>query len=139
MSKWEVMYLLIGIRQYMVAGGVIIGDGVLIASNVQILSIDHNYSNWEYPIVCQKVIKEQVIIEDACWIGVNAVILPGIKIGKGAIIGANAVVTKDVEPFSIVGGVPAKFIKFRFSQEVIDVAIKKDYKYKSSILFMNKK
>jgi maltose O-acetyltransferase len=56
---------------------------------------------------------KKVIIEDDVWIGRNAIIMPGIRIGKGSIIGAGSVVTKDVEPFSVVGGVPAKLIKKR--------------------------
>ena len=54
------------------------------------------------------------------WIGNNAIIKYGIKIGDGAIIGSGAMVTKDVEPYSIVGGVPAKIIKYRFTQEQIE-------------------
>ncbi|MGQ0827064.1 MAG: CatB-related O-acetyltransferase [Bacteroidota bacterium] len=54
------------------------------------------------------------------WVGNNAIIKYGVKIGDGAIIGAGAVVTKDVEPYSIVGGVPAKIIKYRFSQDQIE-------------------
>ncbi len=54
------------------------------------------------------------------WIGNNAIIKYGVKIGDGAIIGSGAVVTKDVEPYSIVGGVPAKIIKYRFSQDQIE-------------------
>ena len=53
------------------------------------------------------------------WIGANSVIMPGVKIGNGAIIGANAVVTKDVPDYAIVGGVPAKVIKYRFNENVI--------------------
>ncbi|MBR1807885.1 MAG: CatB-related O-acetyltransferase [Paludibacteraceae bacterium] len=53
------------------------------------------------------------------WIGCNSTILRGIKIGDGAIIGANAVVTKDVPPYAIVAGVPAKVIKYRFSKEIV--------------------
>lgn len=54
------------------------------------------------------------------WIGCNAVIIEGIKIGNGAIVGAGAVVTKDVEPYSVVGGVPAKHIKYRFNKSIIE-------------------
>jgi len=55
----------------------------------------------------------QVIIEDDVWLGRNAIVMPGIKIGRGSIIGAGSVVTKDVEPFSVMGGVPATLIKKR--------------------------
>jgi len=54
------------------------------------------------------------------WIGTNAIILDGVKIGTGAIIGAGAVVTKDVEPYAIVGGIPAKLIRYRFDREQIN-------------------
>jgi virginiamycin A acetyltransferase len=60
-----------------------------------------------------------VIINDDVWIGQNAIILPGLTIGKGAIIGAGAVVTRDIEPYSIAVGVPAKIVTKRFSDEVI--------------------
>jgi virginiamycin A acetyltransferase len=58
------------------------------------------------------------------WIGFNSIIMPGIKIGDGAIIGANSTVTKSVEPYSIVGGNPAKEIKKRFSKERIELLLK---------------
>lgn len=60
----------------------------------------------------------KVQIRDDVWIGQNCIVMEGISIGTGAIIGAGAVVTKNVEPFSIVGGVPAKFIRFRHSEEI---------------------
>ncbi|BCS80373.1 CatB-related O-acetyltransferase [Anaerocellum diazotrophicum] len=62
--------------------------------------------------------KEVPIIGNDVWIGANAIILRGVKIGDGAVIGAGAVVTKDVEPYSIVGGVPARLIKWRFPPEI---------------------
>lgn len=65
-----------------------------------------------------------VTIGNDVWICANAVIADGVKIGDGAIIGANSVVTSDVEPYSIVGGVPAKFIRFRFEKNEIDFLIK---------------
>lgn len=63
---------------------------------------------------------KKVIIGNDVWIGSHALILGGVKIGDGAVIGAGAVVTKDVPPYAIVGGVPASIIRFRFSQEIID-------------------
>lgn len=64
--------------------------------------------------------KGDIIIENDVWIGYESVIMPGIHIGNGAIIGTRAVVTKDVEPYTIVGGVPAKPIKKRFNDETIE-------------------
>ena len=64
--------------------------------------------------------KGDIVIGNDVWIGYDAVIMAGVKIGDGAIIGTRAVVTKDVEPYSIVGGVPAKEIRKRFSPDVIE-------------------
>jgi len=83
----------------------IIGNHVAIASEVMIYNSEHaiNDSNFS-------AISAPVIIEDYVFIGPRAIILPGVKIGKGAVVGAGAVVTKDIPPFAIVGGVPAKII-----------------------------
>lgn len=62
----------------------------------------------------------KTIIGNDVWIGHNAVVIGGVTVGDGAVIGAGAVVTKDVPPYAIVGGVPAKIIKYRFPQEIID-------------------
>ena len=66
----------------------------------------------------EAVSKGDIIISDDVWIGENAIILSGVHIGQGAVIAAGAVVTKDVPPYAIVGGVPAKVMKYRFSQDV---------------------
>eukprot|EP00388_Colpodella_angusta_P002936 GDKJ01010433.1.p5 GENE.GDKJ01010433.1~~GDKJ01010433.1.p5 ORF type:complete len:225 (+),score=-6.15 GDKJ01010433.1:1187-1861(+) len=68
--------------------------------------------------------KGRIVIEDEVWIGFGATILSGVKIGKGAIIAAGTVVTKDVAPYSIVGGNPQKLIRFRFEKDVIEELMK---------------
>jgi acetyltransferase-like isoleucine patch superfamily enzyme len=77
---------------------------------VIIFSSQHRYNIEGVPILFQGHEKKRVSIGKDVWIGANAVILPGVTIGDGAIIGAGAVVTGDVEPYSIVGGVPARKI-----------------------------
>lgn len=67
---------------------------------------------------------KQIVIGNDVWIGANALILDGVKIGDGAIIGANSIVNKDIEPYSIVGGIPSKLIKYRFNQEEIEFLLK---------------
>lgn len=94
-------------------GEIFIGNDVLVAQNVVLRAADHEFHD------ITKSIKEQghrggrIVIEDHCWIGANAVITRDVTVGNHSIVGAGAVVTKDVAPFSVVGGVPAKFIKMR--------------------------
>ncbi|MBI1287882.1 MAG: acyltransferase [Flavobacteriales bacterium] len=91
-----------------------IGDHVMIAPGVAIISTSHDYQRVDIPMALQGKLQERkVIVENDVWIGRNAIIMPGLKIGRGSIIGAGAVVTKNVEPFSVVGGVPAKTIRTR--------------------------
>ena len=71
--------------------------------------------------------KGDIVVKDDVWIGTNVTILSGVTIGQGAIIGAGAVVTKDVPPYAIVAGNPAKVVKYRFEQEVIDKLLKFDF------------
>lgn len=68
--------------------------------------------------------KGKIVIENDVWIGANAMILSGVKIGNGAVVAAGSVVTKDVPPYAIVGGVPAKIIRYRFSRDEIDTLLK---------------
>jgi acetyltransferase-like isoleucine patch superfamily enzyme len=70
--------------------------------------------------------KGDIVVGDDVWIGTNAIICSGVKIGQGAIVAAGAVVTKDVEPYAIVGGNPAKVIKYRFDEELREKLIKID-------------
>ena len=91
-------------------GKIIIGNNVLIGPNVVIRSNNHQHIDASIPIKEQGMTKGEIIIKDNVWISSNCVILPNCTIGEGAIVAAGAVVTKDVEPFSIVGGIPAKII-----------------------------
>lgn len=94
--------------------GATIGNFVMIAPNVSILNSTHKYEQVDIPMIEQgEEINLNPVIEDDVWIGRNVVIMPNIKIGKGSIVGSGAVVTKNLEPYSIVGGVPAKLIKKR--------------------------
>ena len=74
----------------------------------------------EYHGVEDRFGKRGVVIGSDVWIGMEAMILPGIKIGDGAVIGARSVVTKDVPPYAVVAGNPARLIKFRFPEDVVD-------------------
>lgn len=73
------------------------------------------------------VSKGNIIVDDDVWIGFRSTILSGVHIGQGAIVAAGSVVTKDVPPYAIVGGVPAKVLKYRFSHELIAELLKVDY------------
>ena len=85
-----------------------IGDHVDIASEVMIYNAQHDVDSEDF-----HAISSPIIIGNYVFIGPRAIILPGVKIGEGAVIAAGAVVTKDVAPYSIVGGVPAKVIRER--------------------------
>ena len=96
-----------------VRGKIKIGNNVIFGPHVSIFSENHNYQNINIPIKDQGASRIGVIIEDDCWIGSNTIILDGVNIGKGSIIAAGSVVTKDVIPNSIIGGIPGKLIKMR--------------------------
>ncbi len=101
---------------------VTIGNYVMIAHDVSIIGADHNFRVPGVPMVFAGREKlPETIIGDDVWIGAKAIIKVGVKIGNGAIIAAGAVVTKDVEPYSIYGGVPAKKIRDRFIPSEIDI------------------
>lgn len=114
-----------------------IGNYCSIASEVMfILSADHYLDHISTFPFKAKVIREEnnegvskgdISVADDVWIGHRSMILSGVSIGQGAVIAAGAVVTKDVPPYAIVGGIPAKVISYRFGQEMVEELLKIDY------------
>ena len=100
-------------------GGIFIGENVSISNDVIILTADHDMDS-----IDMAGRQKKVVIEDYVWIGTRAMILPGVVIGKGAVIAAGSVVTKSVTSFHVVAGVPAKVIRQRVKKD--------DYTYNAS-------
>ena len=88
-------------------GGITIGNDVFIGPKVNLITINHDPN----PENRSATYGRPIVIEDKAWIGINSTILPGVRIGYGAIVGAGSVVTKDVPPMTVVAGNPARFIK----------------------------
>lgn len=94
------------------------GNYVMFGPDVSILGGDHITNHPGVPIIFSgRPDTPKTVIEDDVWVGYRSQIMAGVRIGKGAIVAAGSIVTKDVEPFTIVGGVPATFIKDRFASE----------------------
>ena len=85
----------------------ILGENVFLGPKVNIITINHDPD----PENRDATYGRPVVLEDRVWVGINATILPGVRIGYGAIVGANSVVTKDVPPMTVVAGNPARIIK----------------------------
>ncbi len=94
-----------------VIGPVCIGSHVNLAQGITVTALNHNFADTTQRIDEQGVSTRPVTIADDVWIGANAVILPGVNVGQHAVVAAGAVVTTDVPPYSVVGGVPAKVLK----------------------------
>lgn len=92
-------------------GGVTIGDRVYTSPFTQIIAVNHVFDDPARPFVEQGITAEGIVIEDDVWLGAGAVITDGVRVGKGAVVAAGAVVTKDVPPHTVVGGVPARPIE----------------------------
>ncbi|UBM60736.1 acyltransferase [Marinilongibacter aquaticus] len=108
---------LIGLGNVII-GPVTIGSNTILAQHIVISGLNHLYENPEIPIRDQGVSTSPVEIGDNCWIGANCVITAGVKIGKHVIVGAGSVVTKDIPPYSVAVGNPARIIKtFDFEQK----------------------
>lgn len=97
-----------------ISGKTLIGNNVMMGPNVSIFTKNHIFDRMDIPMNLQGMSDERsVVIEDDVWIGANVIILPGVTISKGSIIGAGAVVTKNVPEYTVVGGNPAKLLKYR--------------------------
>jgi acetyltransferase-like isoleucine patch superfamily enzyme len=107
----------IGPQSYFDARDLAIGEHVGWGPGAKVLGSTHTGTPMDVPVIQTDLRIEPVRIEAGADIGVNAVVLPGVTIGKGAIVGAGAVVTRDVEPFSVVAGVPARMIRRRSEAE----------------------
>lgn len=92
-------------------GGVTIGDRVYTSPFTQIIAVNHVFADPQRPFTEQGITAEGIVIEDDVWLGAGAIITDGVRVGKGAVVAAGAVVTKDVPPHTVVGGVPARILK----------------------------
>ena len=114
-----------------------IGNFCSIASDVMfVLNADHNIhtiSSFPFKAKClytgeqEALSKGDIVVDDDVWIGYRSTILSGVHVGQGAVIAAGSVVTKNVPPYAVVAGVPAKVIKYRFDPEIINELIRIDY------------
>lgn len=104
-------------------GGIRIGDRVYTSPLVQLLAVNHLYSDPDRPMVEQGITAQGIVVEDDVWIGAGAIVTDGVRIGKGAVVAAGAVVTKDVPPRTVVGGVPARVIKAIEPEAPTDLAV----------------
>lgn len=89
----------------MSSGGIVIGDNVMVAAGTKIVTNNHDYDDHRV------LLTKPVVLCDNCWIGAGAIILPGVTVGKNAVVAAGAVVNRDVPDNTVVAGVPAKEIK----------------------------
>jgi len=94
-----------------IIGPVTIGNDIRLAQNITLSGLNHNYQDVNIPIHVQGVSTSPIVIEDETWIGANVVVLAGVKVGRHSIIAAGSVVTKDIPPFSVAAGNPARVLK----------------------------
>ncbi|WP_462323580.1 acyltransferase [Desulfoplanes sp.] len=98
-------------------GNVVIGNDCMVGPHVVLISGTHNYRDMNTPIRKQGSTKKMIVIEDNVWLAANVNVMPGVRVGEGSVVGAGAVVTKDIPPYSIAVGVPARIIKSRRDYE----------------------
>jgi acetyltransferase-like isoleucine patch superfamily enzyme len=101
------------LAQLTCGGGLDIGDDVMIAQQVIVITNGHRFSDLGVPMREQGLYGKPVVIEDDVWLGAGSLVMPGVRIGRGAVVAGGAVVTGDVAPMSIVAGVPARLVRRR--------------------------
>ena len=94
-----------------IIGPVTVGNNVIFAQNIVLSGLNHGYEDINIPPRLQKVTVSPIIVEDDVWIGANAMVAAGVTIGKHSVVAGGSVVTKNVPPFSVVAGNPAKLLK----------------------------
>ena len=109
----------VGINPYCVLyghGGLIIGNDVMIAAGCTMIPANHNIENIDIPMNSQGLTTKGIVIEDDVWLAARVTVLDGVRIGKGAVIAAGAVVTKDIASYAIAAGVPARIMGSRLPE-----------------------
>lgn len=99
-------------------GPICIGNDVIFAQNIVLSGLNHGYEDIEKPPASQKTTQSEIIVENDVWLGANCVIVAGVTIGKHSVVAAGSIVTKNVPPFSVVAGNPAKIIK-QYNKETL--------------------
>ena len=104
----------VGRYSYVGCSGLItIGRNVMISPRVSFHAENHNFDDPHIPMRDQGVSRAPIVVEDDCWIASNAIVLAGVTIGRGSVVAAGSVVTRDVAPYSVVAGIPAQVMKSR--------------------------
>lgn len=96
-------------------GKIRIGSDVLFGQFISVIAHSYNYDDRDRPIIEQGMYSRDVVIEDDVWIGAYSIIMPGVKVGKGAVVGASSVVSNDIPPYEVWAGAPARRISVRGS------------------------
>jgi acetyltransferase-like isoleucine patch superfamily enzyme len=122
-----------GVRVFITGGGgVTIGDWVGLGPDVKIWSVNHRYADPDRPWLLQGWDLSPVVIEDDVWLGANVFVMPGVTIGKGAIVSACSLVNKSVPPYAVVVGNPARVVSWRKRPDVDEPAQEESRKRVSS-------
>ncbi|MGD2205993.1 MAG: acyltransferase [Anaerolineae bacterium] len=94
-------------------GGIRVGRDVLMANDVQLICGNHTFARRDVPIRAQPTVEQPIVVEEDVWLGASAIVLGGVTVGRGSVVGAGAVLTHDLPPYSIARGVPARVVGVR--------------------------